>query len=344
MAEPVRPWRLLPPLILLVACWLLVFWPWLVGLVTIPWDAKSQFYPQLVLLARGIHSGELPWWNPFVFAGTPQIADPQSLIFSPPFLLLALLNPEPSFQAFDITLLLTLLAGGIAVLLFARDRGWHYAGGIVGGLMLACGGSAYWRLQHVGEVVSLAFFAMALWPLQRALDRRSLGWALLAGVLAGMMVIGRDQVALLCAYALAGFVLAHILIGPGILARLASSTMPVLAMALSTLLVAGVPVLLTLLLAANSNRPNIPFADAGAGSLHPALLITLLVPHLFGPADRWPTIGVRPARSGAAPGCSSRRTWAWSMWAPSPCCCSWAASCVRAACGSPTAASSASRP
>lgn len=291
MADPVKPWRLLPPLILLVSCWLLVFWPWLAGLVTIPWDAKSQFYPQLVLLARGIHGGELPWWNPFVFAGTPQIADPQSLIFSPPFLLLALASPEPSFRAFDTTVLLTLLAGGIAVLLFARDRGWHYTGAVTGGLVFACGGSAYWRLQHVGEVVSLAFFAMALWPLQRALERRSMAWGLGAGVAAGLMLIGRDQVALLCAYALAGFVLAHLLIGQGILARLAASAAPLLAMALSTLLVAGGPVLLTLLLAADSNRPEIDLPSAGAGSLHPALLITLLVPHLFGPggpmADYW---------------------------------------------------------
>ena len=47
---------------------------------------------------------------------------------------------------------------------------------------------------------------------------------------------------------------------------------------------AGVPVVLTFLLAAQSNRPSIDYLSAGAGSLHPALLITAFVPHLFGAA------------------------------------------------------------
>ena len=66
--------------------------PWLFGWVTIPWDAKAHFYPQLVFLAKSLHAGDSPFWNPHVFAGSPQIADPQSLIFSP-FLLLALATP-----------------------------------------------------------------------------------------------------------------------------------------------------------------------------------------------------------------------------------------------------------
>ena len=56
-------------------------------------------------------------------------------------------------------------------------------------------------------------------------------------------------------------------------------------------MVAGVPVLLTALLSAQSNRPAIDFAGAGAGSLHPALLVTAAAPHLFGAAgsmeDYW---------------------------------------------------------
>src|SRR5881227_2562301 len=50
-------------------------WPWLSGAVTIPWDAKSQFQPQLQFLARAIHAGESPFWTPNVFSGSPQIAD-----------------------------------------------------------------------------------------------------------------------------------------------------------------------------------------------------------------------------------------------------------------------------
>ena len=73
-------------------------WPWLSGRLTIPWDAKAHFYPQLQFLAQSIHGGESPFWAPFVFSGSPQIADPQSLLASLPFVLLAVLDPSPVFE------------------------------------------------------------------------------------------------------------------------------------------------------------------------------------------------------------------------------------------------------
>src|SRR5205085_4230786 len=94
-----------PPLPVTVAIYALVFlfcaYPWLSGAVAIPWDAKSQFFPQVQFLARSIAHGELPWWTPSVFAGWPQIADPQSLLFSPLHVLLACLNANVSLRAFD---------------------------------------------------------------------------------------------------------------------------------------------------------------------------------------------------------------------------------------------------
>jgi hypothetical protein len=53
-------------------------------------------------LAASLARGESPFWTPNVFAGWPQIADPQSLIFSPLHLALAALGPTPSFRAVDL--------------------------------------------------------------------------------------------------------------------------------------------------------------------------------------------------------------------------------------------------
>ena len=125
-------------------------WPWLSGAVTIPWDAKSQFHPQLQFLAASLAKGESPAWAPHVFAGWPQIADPQSLIFSPPHFLLAWFDPAPSFRAADAVVFAMLLLGGIGVILFFRDRGWHAGGALVAALAFAFGGSAASRIQHIG--------------------------------------------------------------------------------------------------------------------------------------------------------------------------------------------------
>src|ERR1700760_2917095 len=110
---------------------LILAWPWLSGAVTIPWDAKAHFQAQISFLAHALHSGESPFWNPYVFTGSPQIADPQSQIFSPPFLLLALLNPDPGFTATDAVTFAMLWLAGVCVLCFCVDRGWHAAGALV---------------------------------------------------------------------------------------------------------------------------------------------------------------------------------------------------------------------
>ena len=83
------------------ASFLALAFPWLSGAVTIPWDAKAQFQPQLSFLAASLAHGQSPLWTPNVFAGWPQVADPQSLLFSPLHLALAWIDPGVDFRAAD---------------------------------------------------------------------------------------------------------------------------------------------------------------------------------------------------------------------------------------------------
>lgn len=262
--------------------------PWLSGAVTIPWDAKSQFYPQLAFLARSIAAGQSPFWSPSVFAGWPQIADPQSLIFSPPHLLLALSSAAPGFRAADAVSFAMLGAGGLGVILIFRDRGWHPAGALVAALAFSFGGSAAARLQHTGQIVSLAYLPIALWFLGRALRKGSAGYGIAAGLAAGLIALGRDQVALLSLFVLGGAVVAHWAEGPDRLAGLRASLRPLMWGALAGAALTAVPFLLTAQLAAESNRPVMDFISAGRGSLHPAHLLTLVFADLYGAND--PTV------------------------------------------------------
>jgi len=277
------------PLLAVVALFTAAFgalaWPWLSEAVTIPWDAKSQFHPQLRFLAASLAKGESPAWAPHVFAGWPQIADPQSLIFSPPHFLLAWFDPAPSFRAADAVVFAMLFLGGVGVILFFRDRGWHAGGALVAALAFAFGGSAASRIQHIGQIMSLAYLPLALWLLARGLERSSWLAGAAAGVAVGLVAIGRDQVALLGLYVLAGFVVAYWVTGAGIVARIKSSVLPLALCAIAATLVAALPLLLTALLASDSNRPAVDFVTAARGSLHPAHLLTLVFADLFGAAD-----------------------------------------------------------
>ncbi len=257
-------------------------WPWLSGHVTIPYDAKAHFQAQIQFLANAIHTGQSPFWSPNVFAGSPHIADPQSLIFSPA-IFLALFSSAPSFRAVDTFVLLHLFGGGVAVMLFFRERGWPAAGALVAAIVFAFGASAAWRIQHVGQIISLSFFPVALWLTARALARKSIASGVFAGFAAGLMLVEPNQVALMGVYFLIAYVLDHWIRGGR--AAIYSSIKPMAAAAIAGLTMVALPLIWTMLFASITTRPAIVFEEAARGSLHPASLLTAWFSDLFGASD-----------------------------------------------------------
>lgn len=294
MTAAVRPasWPFARACAIVFAGWALLAAPWLTGRVTVPWDAKAHFQPQLQFLADSLHRGESPFWNPFVFAGSPHVADPQSLVFSPAHLAVAALWPSPGLVAADAVAFGMLLVGAFGIVLLFRDRGWHWGGAVVAALAFAFGASAAWRIQHTGQILSLGWFPVALWALERALARGSARWGAVAGLTAGFMVLNRDQVAMLGAYILAARVLVHLLAGPDPGGRFVAALRPLAWATAAGLCVTAVPLLLTALLAGETTRASIiDLAGAERGSLHPASLLTAFVANLYGTdgplADFW---------------------------------------------------------
>src|SRR5258708_33352212 len=141
------------------AAFLTVVSPWLSGAVQVPWDSVSQFYPQFAFLARSLAAGQSPFWTPNIFAGWPQIADPQALIFSPLHLIVALLDPNPTPRLFDGLTFGLLYIGGTGVILLFRDRGWHVAAAVGAAPALSLGGFAAARLPHGRAHLKLLFFS-----------------------------------------------------------------------------------------------------------------------------------------------------------------------------------------
>jgi hypothetical protein len=273
-------------LALLLFAALVIGWPWLSGRVTIPWDAKAHFQPQIQFLAQSLADGQSPFWAPYVFSGHPQIADPQSMIFAPPFLALALVNGAPSLRAVDTTVLAMLFVSGAALILWFRDQHWHWAGGLLAALAFCYGASMAWRIQHTGQVLSLAYLPLAVLTYDRALARCSLLWGIAAGIVTAAIVLGRDHVALLAVYLLGAFVVWRIAAAPQPGGALRAAFLPLSTAAVAALAIAAIPVLLTALFAGDSNRPAIDYLGAGRGSLHPALLLTLVAPDMFAAAGR----------------------------------------------------------
>ncbi len=341
MREAPERSRLAPAFLLLALAVPVLAWPWLSGAMSIPWDAKAHFLPQIQFLAQSLARGDSPFWSPFVFGGHPQVADPQSMLFSPSYLLLALIDGTPEPWAVDMLQMAMIVFGGICLMVWIRDQQWHWGAALIAALCFCWGASMAWRIQHVGQVLSLVWLPVAMLSLERTVVRRSYVWAVVAGLVLARIVLGRDQVALLALYLLAGFAIWRVSIvlrsdtllptGQHRIQR-ASPLLPLGCAAAIALALSLLPVLLTALLASDSNRPEIGYIDAARGSLHPALLLTLLVPDVFGatgraadywgpPSAAWSDTGLFLAQNmgglyiGAAPAlllvCAMVRGWLW---------------------------------
>lgn len=338
---PAESTRLGPALLLLAFAIPILAWPWLSGAMAIPWDAKAHFLPQIQFLAQSLARGDSPLWSPFVFGGHPQVADPQSMLFSPSYVLLALIDGTPEAWVVDMLQMAMVVFGGVCLMVWVRDQRWHWGAALIAALCFCWGASMAWRIQHVGQVLSLVWLPVAMLSLERTIRRRSFLWAVVAGLVLARIALGRDQVALLTLYVLAGFAIwrlsdalreASAGIAPQGRERRRWIWLPLALTTGMALTLSLLPVLLTALLAGDSNRPEIGYVDAGRGSLHPALLLTLLVPDVFGasgraadywgpPSSAWTDTGLFLAQNmgglyiGAAPvlllACAVARGWLW---------------------------------
>lgn len=188
--------------------WLLLNLPVLTGLRVTPWDAIDEFYPTVLFNARALRAGMWPWWNPYIYAGFPQVADPQGMLFSPLLMGWMLLIPDPGATWFNWGVLLHLLMGGACMGGFLRLVGNNRFGCMIGAMVFMAGGVAASRLEHVPDVLAYAWAPVVLLAMRRFIDepswRRGAAWGLAAAALSTQLV----QVAYLLAMVIAGYFVA----------------------------------------------------------------------------------------------------------------------------------------
>ena len=265
----------------IVAIWLIAASRWVWTDTVVPWDSKNQFYAFFRFLAASLHSGASPFWNPYHYGGHPSVADPQSLIFAPAFVLWALFDPTPSLRAFDLLVYAHLLLGGLAMGLIGWRARWPIAASVLAAVVFMFAGAAAGRLQHTGAILAYGMFPPALLLMQIALDRRSLWAGASFAVAAATLALARNQVALLLCFLLAAFALRPIIAAAHPLRYLRERLAVLFTMGAGALALISAPVLLTLQFAAMSNRPQETLDLAVKSSLHPLHLAQLGAADLF---------------------------------------------------------------
>jgi hypothetical protein len=152
-------WRLLPELAAGVALLLLVvaFNPGLAlfGRVLGGYDAFVYFYPLRSFLADSIGQGQLPLWNPYLFTGSPYLANPQTAVFYPGSWLFAVLDVP---RAYALNFLGHLWIAGLAF--YALGRVTLRLGrlaSVLGGAAFAFSGFMNGQAGHINQ------FSVAAW-------------------------------------------------------------------------------------------------------------------------------------------------------------------------------------
>lgn len=269
-------------LLAIVGAWLVAASHWILTDTVVPWDAKNQFYAFFRFLASAFHEGYAPFWNPFHYGGHPSVADPQSLLFSPAFVLWALIDPTPTIRTFDLIVYAHLLVGGLSVGILGWRAGWPISASLMAAMVFMFGGPASGRLQHTGIILIYALFPLALLLLLLATQRRSLLSAVGFAVVASVLALGRNHEALLLCFVLVAVLAMEVARADHRLRYLRQRAAVLLTIGGVGIALLAAPLLLTKQFATLSNRPEVTIQSSLEGSLYPANFASLAVPNVFG--------------------------------------------------------------
>ncbi len=125
----------------------------------LPGIDSGNLYAWEVHTRAALGAGRLPFWNPYHFAGTPHLADPQTTVFYPPALLLKFL-PVPAFLGWMIALHLWIAGAG--TLFTARTLGVQWPAAAAAAIAVMLGGSVPGWI-HNGHLLLLYSAAWVPW-------------------------------------------------------------------------------------------------------------------------------------------------------------------------------------
>jgi hypothetical protein len=125
----------------------------------LPGIDSGHHYAWEVFTREALHDGRLPLWNPYHFAGTPHLADPQTNVFYPPALLLRWL-PIPASLGWMMALHLWIAAAG--TLCAARVVGLKWEAAAAASVAVMLGGSVPGWI-HNGHLLLLYSMAWVPW-------------------------------------------------------------------------------------------------------------------------------------------------------------------------------------
>lgn len=122
-------------------------------------DIYLYYYPQKYLAKECIVNGTIPLWNPYIFAGTPFLANPQTAVFYPISMLFYLF---PITQAFNVFYLVHLFLGGLFFMLFILSLKKSKFAALLSGIVFVFSSFIFLRLAAGHPVIMSGYIWLPL--------------------------------------------------------------------------------------------------------------------------------------------------------------------------------------
>jgi hypothetical protein len=247
------------------------------GHLVLSGDNLQQNYPLHVLVGSMVRQGQLPFWNQYLFSGTPLLAGFNAGAFYPLVGLFVILPDRAAWIATEV-ILFSLI--GIGMYLFLRALALSTTACVLATLTFVCSGVVLGQANHVDMTEGFASIPFMLLAVLHIVRDGRWRWSVLLGIGFALVIFGGapeamlDEALLLVAYAAvsAGFDRAR---WWRVLTRCGAGA----ALALALAAVQWLPGITAV---ANSQRAGLGSSFAASGSFPPAYSLLSLVPYLYG--------------------------------------------------------------
>ncbi len=250
------------------------FYPVFRGEVLFFGDNLSLKLPNAIYAATRLRQGELPFWNPYLFAGIPFLADISTQVFYPLSWLFLVIDP---FWALTGAVMLSVFLAGLFCFLLAKSWGLSREASLFSAITFMLGAAVVHYTTYLPLLSSSIWLPLTVLAYQRAVASESRRWIAFGGVSLALQILGgHPQPVFYTLLLLFGYGVCFAF-GKSFLRRLAVlAVMGGIALGLS-----GVVVLPAIQLMRLSTRSALDYVSATADSLNPWLVLRLLLPNLF---------------------------------------------------------------
>jgi hypothetical protein len=249
-------------------------------------DLVSFLFPVYRFAASSMWAGNLPLWNPHLYAGAPFLADMQTGLFYPLNQLLFWLAPSFPYKALIWMAVLHIFLAGLFMYLCLRysepGRPLRLPAALAGAVAYMFSDLFIVHFGNLNLIAVAAWLPLVFLLFWRALRTRSLGLAAAAGAAFGLSTLeGHLQITLYIGLAL---VVTAVVEAVMVRRPPRGQAWSLLALLLTAAVAIGLSALVllpALEYTRLSPRAELPYKDAARYSLVPGLLGEMLVPALF---------------------------------------------------------------